>query len=117
MTEINRVHKSFEVTIAAGESESSELEAAKFSLLLVHVPAGWETANIGFKVRNPGGTAWRPLCDELGSLVQISNPGGGTAYTMPAELAVAHHMKLWSQSGGTAVAQGTARTLFVDAKG
>ena len=106
------------VVIANGANLSGEIDMQKVAFLLIHMPAAWTAASIGFKVSQESGGTFLPLYDDDGSLVQIDSPTASKAYVAPAALAAARFVKLWSQDGtGSNTAQGAERTLGVDLKG
>jgi hypothetical protein len=93
------------------------IEMRAFSQMVVHMPAAWTAASIGFKVSNDENGTFLPLYDDDGNLVQIDSPSASQAYVAPAALAAAHWVKLWSQNGsGTNTAQAADRTFTVDLK-
>lgn len=112
-----RIEKTATLTIANGAALSDELDFRYYSMLTVHMPAGWTAASIGFHVAHTSGGTFQPLYDELGNLVQISSPSASRSYSVPPELAGAQYVKLWSQNGsGTNTNQGAARSLVVSLK-
>jgi hypothetical protein len=112
-----RNHKYSSQTIASGGNLSDAFDFRAYTMGLIHMPAAWTAASIGFKVCNTAGGTYLPLYDKNGSLVQITSPAASKAYALPAELAGAHFVKLWSQDGtGSNSNQAAARTLVVDLK-
>ena len=87
-------------------------------MLIVHMPAAWTAASIGFYVCDSYAGTYQKLYDDNGNLVQIDSPSAAGAYAAPAEVAAARWVKLWSQNGsGTDTNQAAARTITVALKG
>jgi hypothetical protein len=106
------------VTIALSGNLSGAFDMSRYSMGVVHMPAAWTAASLGFKVCAEEGGTYLPLYDETGTLVQISSPAASQSYNLPAELAGCRWVKLWSQNGsGTNTAQAAARTIGLDLKG
>jgi len=104
-------------TIANGANLSDEIDVSQYAMLVVHMPAAWTAASIGFKVASASGGTFLPLYDDNGTLVQIDSPTASKAYSAPAEVAGARYVKLWSQDGsGSNANQGGARVITVDLK-
>lgn len=106
------------VNIANGANLTTEIiDMRDYSLLLVHMPAAWTSASIGFKVSSESAGTFLPLYDDNGTLVQIDSPAVDCAYSAPPEVAVCRFVKLWSQDGSASnTNQGAARALIVDKK-
>ena len=112
-----RSHGVKSVTIANAGNLSDAIDMRPYTMATVHMPAAWTTASIGFKVSTSKGGTFLPLYDDDGNLVQIDSPTASKAYTVPAAVAAAHYIKLWSQDGSASnTAQGAARTLVLDLK-
>lgn len=109
-----RQSKRAALTIASSAALSTAFHFAG-GLGLVLMPAAWTAANIGFKVCDTEGGTYLPLYQDDGStLVEIASPAADTAYTLPAELAGATWVKLWSQDGaGSDTNQAAERSLTV----
>ncbi len=104
-------------TIASGAALSDAFDLRDYTMGLIHMPSAWTSASIGFHVCSTLAGTFLPLYDKNGSLVQIASPAASSAYALPAEVAGAHFVKLWSQNGsGTNTNQGAARTIVVDLK-
>lgn len=115
--DIFRRSKTQTVTIANGANLSDEFPFDAFTMLIVHIPAEWTAASIGFKVASARGGTFLPLYNENGALVQIASPLVDAAYSAPAELAGAQFIKLWSQDGtGSNTNQAADRDLVIDMK-
>ena len=97
------------LTIASGAAESDAVRAHGFTFFYVHMPAAWTAASLGFEVSHDGVT-YAPLYDADGNLVEIT-PAVDKAYVLPAEVAAAHYLKLWSQTSGSGVNQAAAREI------
>jgi len=115
---IERKSQTETVNIASSGNVTTEIvDMRDYSLLLIHMPAGWTSASIGFKVASEAAGTFLPLYDDNGTLVQVDSPAVDCAYSAPAEVAVARFVKLWSQDGSAGnTAQTSARVLLVDKK-
>ena len=103
--------------IASGASLSGAIDMRKLTMGVLHMPAAWTAASIGFHVCSTQGGSFQPLYDKNGSLVQISSPAAACAYVLPADLAGCHWIKLWSQDGaGSGANQAAARSFTLDMK-
>ena len=110
--------ESMTIDISADDDLSdAAIEMRPYSMMVVHMPAAWTSASIGFKVSSSESGTFLPLYDDDGNLVQIDSPAASKAYVAPAALAPALWVKLWSQNGsGTNTAQAADRTFTVDLK-
>lgn len=76
------------LTIAAGASETAELQVSGFLPLVAHIGSGWVAANLGVKARPAGSNTSRVVYEDTGSAApyQISgiNTTIGGAYLFPA---------------------------------
>ncbi len=114
---LQRTSSTATLTIANGANVSDELELTENSTLIVHMPAVWTAASIGFQVAPTTGGTFQPLYDDLGNLVQIAGPVATRNYQAPPEIAGCRFIQLWSQNGaGANVAQGDDRTIPVSLK-
>ena len=105
------------VTIANGAALSDAIDMRRYSFLVVHMPAAWTAASLGFHVSGSLAGTFQPLYDDDGNLVQIDSPAASQTYSAPAAVGGAHFVKLWSQNGsGTNTNQGAARTLALNVK-
>lgn len=88
------------LTIANAAAISEEFYMGDHIVGLVHVPASWTDANIGFKISPTTGGTFVVAKDKTGSPIQISgiNTTTGAAYAIPTELAGACYVKLWSKN-------------------
>ena len=111
-----RLHKVVTVTIEKDANLSGEIDMAGYAGLLVHMPAEWTSASLGFKVAAGTGGTFLPLRDDDASLIQIDEPAISNAYQAPASIFGAGIVKLWSQTDSSNVAQGAARTLVMELK-
>lgn len=109
--------KSFTVTIAANEAESTAFNVAEFAAGMVILPAAWTTADLGVKVCGSKDGTFVPLKDTsnaYGTDVSIDGPVASAAYLLPLHIFAAEWAKLWSHDGdGTDTDQDAARTLTV----
>jgi hypothetical protein len=106
------------LTIASGANLSDELDFTEHSMLIIHMPAAWTAASIGFHVAHTTGGTFQPLYDQLGNLVQVAGPPVASRdYQAPPEVAGCRYVKLWSQNGaGANVNQGAERSMAVTIK-
>jgi len=112
-----RLNSSTIVTIALNGNLSTVIPFSEFAGGVIHMPAAWTAASIGFTVSSSADGTFLPLYDDNGTLVQIDSPAVSCAYSMPADVFAARFVKLWSQDGtGTLTAQDAARTIIVDLK-
>ena len=104
-------------TILNGANLSQEVDFREYSMMVIHMPAAWTAAFIGFTVSTTTGGTFLPLYDEDGNLVQTATAAVSTAIAAPPELAGCRFVKLWSQDGaGANVAQGGDRVMLLDLK-
>jgi len=103
------------LTIAEGAALSDVLDFRFYAQGVVHMPDAWTAASIGFKVSpTPTGT-FLPLYDAAGTLVEVT-PAVDKAYLLPAGVAGAGYVKLWSQTEGSDVVQVAAASLALFVK-
>lgn len=103
------------VTIANGAALSGVINMEEFTQGIIHMPAAWTAADIGFYVSSEVGGTYLPVSNASG-LVVISGPAVDNAYVLPADIYPARYIKLWSNTAGSDENQGAARTLIVDLK-
>jgi len=112
-----RLNMTVSAVIANGGNLSTVIPWSEYTGAVIHMPAAWTSASIGFTVSSTADGTFLPLYDDDGTLVQIDAPAVDCAYNCPPELFAARFVKLWSQNGsGTLTAQGAARTIVVDLK-
>ena len=118
MADVRRIYGSKTLVIPAGSSLSTDyIDMRRVSDGMVGLSASWTAADIGFKVSSGSMVDNAQLLyDENASLVEISSPSLSTTFKLPSELYSAHYVWLFSQSGGTAVDQSVAASLFVQVK-
>lgn len=104
-----------EVTIPIGTALSNAFEFETWDKLIIHMPAAWTAADIGFQVSNSEAGTFLPLYDAAGALIEYT-PAVDTAFLAPAGIAGAYWIKLWSQTAGVDTNQAAARTLGLTAK-
>jgi len=116
--DIGRRFTTTALTIANSGHLSDELDMRGSSMLIVHMPAAWTAASIGFQVSPTTGGTFIPLYDDDGNLLQIDAPTASKAYQAPDGIAGSGFVKLWSQDGsGSNTAQGAERSIPVTLKG
>jgi len=105
------------VYILNGAAVSGEIDMRLYTMLIVHMPAAWTAASLGFQVSPTSGGTFQPLYDDLGNLVQIAGSTTSRSYQAPPELAGCRYVKLWSQNGtGTNTNQAADRAIGVSLK-
>ena len=104
------------VTIPNGTALSGIISFYKYVSGIVHLPAAWTAADIGFQVASELDGTFQPLYDATGTLVEIGSPDADGAYAFPEEVQGALFIKIWSETGGGDTNQGAARDLIVDVK-
>ncbi len=117
MGAIIRQNSQVVAVIANGVAISQAIDMRPYVMGLVHMPAIWTAASIGFKVSPTEGGTYVALYDKNATLVQISSPAVDLTYVFPAEVAGCLWIKLWSQDGAASdTNQGAERELKVDFK-
>jgi len=118
MVQLARKTSKVVVSIANGANLSDAFDMRLYTMGVVHMPAAWTAASIGFKVSDAKAGTYQPLYDDNGTLVQIDSPAASKNYTLPTPVANCAWVKLWSQDGsGTNTNQGAARSLTISLKG
>jgi len=107
---------SYNVTIPSGTALSNVISWQEFGYGIIHMPAVWTAADIGFQVSSELDGTFLPLYDDAGALVEISSPAVDQAMRVPVEVLAARFVKIWSQTGGANTNQVAARSLIVDMK-
>ena len=103
------------VTIPNGEALSDAVVFGPYSKGVIHMPAGWTAADIGFHVSSDEVGTYQPLYDGANPVV-ISGPDADLVFPLPAGLAPAHFFKLWSNTAGADTNQGADRDIVVELK-
>jgi len=112
-----RLNASKTATIAAGVALSDAIPFAEFAGAVVHMPAAWTAASIGFHVSSTLAGTYTPLYDDDGNLVQIDSPAVDQSYTFPDAVFPCMFIKLWSQDGSAGDTNQVAEaSLLVDLK-
>lgn len=105
------------VTIASGANLSDAIDFRSFAGGIVHMPAAWTAASIGFKVSSTMAGTYLPLFDDDDALVQIDSAAVDQAYQINDAVFASSYVKLWSQDGSEGdTNQAAARSLIVDLK-
>jgi hypothetical protein len=107
---------SFNVSIANGVALSNVIAFKEYAYAVLHMPAAWTAADIGFQVSSELDGTFLPLYDDAGALVEISSPAASQAHAIPAEVLAARFVKVWSETAGSGVNQAAARALIIDMK-
>ena len=117
---IGRKVKNETATItSAADGLSGTFDMSEYAGGIVHMPTAWTEADIGFCVSLTAGGTYLPLADEDGNIVEIACAAvTSRAFTMPAALFPASHVKLFSQAGlTTATTQAAPRVIVITLKG
>lgn len=107
---------SYPVTIPNGTALSNVITWREFGYGILHMPATWTAADIGFQVSSELDGTFLPLYDDAGALVEIASPAVDQAMRIPVEVLAARFVKIWSQTGGADTNQGAERALIIDMK-
>ncbi len=107
--------QSLEVVIPNGTALSAAFNMDQFSKGILHLPAAWTAADIGFYVSASLSGTYTPLSDASG-IVVISGPAVSSSYVFPTNMVGARFVKLWSNTAGVDTNQGAARTIGIDLK-
>jgi len=116
MLPAKRQSYSYPTTIPNGTALSGVVSYHDHAYGLIHFPAVWTAADLGFQVSSELDGTYQPLYDDAGALVEIASPAADQTHAIPVEVLAARFVKLWSQSGGAGVNQGADRDLIVDMK-
>lgn len=103
------------VTILNGAALSDGVVYKKYSKGVIHMPAGWTAADIGFYVSSEVNGTYLPLYDGASPVV-ISGPAADRVFPLPAALAPALFFRLWSNTAGVDTNQGADRVITVELK-
>lgn len=82
-----------------GTALSAEIDKRGYAGGLIHMPAAWTAASVGFYVSPTTGGTFQPLYDYYNSLAQIASPAQGKSYDLPPQLFAVRYFKIWSQNG------------------
>ena len=104
-----------QVTILNGEALSDGVVFGKYSRGVIHMPAAWTAADIGFHVSSEVDGTYQPLYDGANPVV-ISGPDADLVFPLPAALAPALFFKLWSNTAGADENQAADRVITVELK-
>ena len=115
--DIGRRTASHARTIANGGAVSPEIDFSYYAGGVLHMPAAWTAAAIGFRVANQSGGTFQPLYDRDGLIVRIV-VAVDRSYPLPEELYGCRWVQLWSvnASTGANVNQGADRVIGLDFK-
>ena len=105
----------FTVTIPNGTALSEGIDYRDFSKAVIHMPALWTAADIGFYVSSTVDGTYQPLYDGA-TLIVITGPAADQAYPFPDEVAGAHFIQLWSNTAGADENQLADRDIVVELK-
>ena len=107
--------QSLTVTIPNGTAISAAYSIESFTAGVLHMPAAWTAASIGFQVSSTFGGTYRELSDASG-LIEIVLPLADEAHMLPADIGAVKFVKIWSETAGAGVNQGAARIITLDLK-
>jgi hypothetical protein len=107
---------SFPIIIPNGTALSNTISFYEYGYGILHMPAGWTAANIGFQIASELDGTFLPLYDDTGAIVEIASPAVDQAMRVPVEVLAARYVKAWSQTGGADTNQGAERALIFDMK-
>lgn len=111
-----REHAEESVTIPSGEALSEAIDFGRYSKMVIHMPDGWDAADIGFQVATTKAGTYQPLHDDAAALVIVDGPSADESYAAPTEIAGARWVKLWSNTAGADENQSADRAIGVDLK-
>jgi hypothetical protein len=101
-------------TIANSAALSGEIDYRGKASGILHMPATWTAASIGFYVAPTSGGTFQPLYDSAGALVEMA-VAVNKSYQLPYDkLLGARYLKLWSETAGSGVNQNGARSIVLD---
>ncbi len=83
MTETARVKWEYDAAIAASGTESTSINLNSAALVGLYIPAGWDAADITFKMSHDGST-WYPGRDAAGTLLTLTGFSAGDYIALPA---------------------------------
>lgn len=99
---IERESNNLQVTIPDSGTQSGIVDFRSFTMGVLHLPAGWTTADITFEVASEVDDTFQTLYYE-GSVVTISGAVASTSHVLPPSLAGARFWRVVSsvsQAGG-----------------
>ena len=108
--------KALSTTIPTGTALSDAIDLRRWKNMVIHMPAGWDTASIGFQVSDSKAGTFQPLLDDAGTRIEITGVAVDQSYVVPAGVGGARFVKLWSQTAGVDVNQTADRDIKVDVK-
>jgi hypothetical protein len=103
------------VTILSGAALSDGVVFGTYSKGVIHMPAAWTAADIGFYVSSEADGIFQPLYDGANPVV-IASPDADRVFPLPAALAGALYFMLWSNTAGADTNQGADRSITVELK-
>ena len=105
-------------TIPAGAALSPAIDKTGLAGGSIQLPTAWTAASLAFKVSNDG-TAYVPLKDQLGNLVELTGlpTAAGEGRSLPDDLWGFMSFKLWSETSGSDTNQAADRTFVLNLVG
>ncbi len=92
--------------IAVGDTTTGEYYSSE-QLIMVQVDSNWTASNLGVWVYNPYESAFEPLQDETGALIEITITQGKASVLPPTWFAGVKRIKFSKITSGAYVAQAT----------
>ena len=108
--------KALTTTISSGVALSDAIDLRRWKTAVIHMPAGWDAASIGFQVSDAKAGTYQPLFDDAGNLIVVAGIAVDQSYVVPAGVGAARFVKLWSQTAEVDVNQTADRVINVDVK-
>lgn len=101
------------VTISSGTSLSGEVDLGPYELVAIHMPAGWDAADLTFQAADSPGGTFHDLYDDDGNEVTVTAAASRAIAVKSDEKALAplHAIKIRSGTSGVPVNQTADRTL------
>ncbi len=106
----------FPLTILNGTALSNAVDFREYAFAVLHMPAAWTAADIGFQVSSAPDGTYLPLYDHLGVLVEIISPAANQVHAIPVDVLASRFFRVWSQSAAADVNQLAERALIIDMK-
>jgi hypothetical protein len=116
MPEIERRHRKGQATIGAGSALSDPIDLRPYAAGVISVPTGWTSASIGFYHCTTIDGTYQPLYKADGTRLEIA-AAASRDYLLPDEILGCAFIKLWSQTSGSDVNQGSARAIHFNLEG
>ncbi|MBI1274201.1 MAG: hypothetical protein GC131_09000 [Alphaproteobacteria bacterium] len=99
------------VTIASGQSITSDLNLGGLRLFGIVMPASWTAANLTFQSSHDYGITWNNVYDKQGTEYNITAAAARFILIDPVDFASLQYLRLRSGTSGTPVNQAADRTV------